>query len=51
MKKKITAVVIARKNSGFDDLIDNKSNGFLFNSKKKRIYKITNQCIKFNKIS
>lgn len=42
-------IVIARKNSGFDDLIDNKSNGFLFNSKKNEFIKLLTNVLNLTK--
>ncbi len=42
-------IVIARKNSGFDDLIDNKSNGFLFNSKKNEFIKLLTNILNLTK--
>ena len=42
--------VLARKNSGFDDLIDNKINGFLFDSKKSEMIKVLKKILNLSKI-
>ncbi len=42
-------IVIARKKSGFDDLIDNETNGFLFNSKKNEFIKLITEVLNLTK--